>query len=98
MQSDYLKPAPCVSNCFLATIRVFFAVVLIAQTVISFYKSASTDSDIYYISQWNLIVLTMLFITMAIVQLKNARRLSTFKLGHGGDLTKSFGSDEDSGR
>ena len=96
LQSDYLKPAPCVTNEFLALIRVVSALILVIQTIYSLAKSEKI-SNLYYISQWNLLLLTILFVVMAVVQLKNAKRLNSFKLDMKSTRpsARSFSSDDD---
>ena len=71
--------------------------ILIIQTIVTLIESINTESSIYYISQWNLILLTILFSLMAFVQVKNARRLTNFKLDFDANRSraKSINSDDD---
>ena len=98
MKCDHLKPAPCVSTKFLAVLRMLFSLALGAQTISCIVYTGNSDHlSFYYISQWNLVLITILFTTMAVIQIKHERRLTTFTVGAlmRRDSTRSF-SNQDS--
>ena len=52
------------------------------------------ESSFQFISQWNLILITLLFATMAIIEFKHTHRLSTFQVHVAPSrLHRSMGSD-----
>jgi len=67
MKIDHLKAAPCVSTRFLAVLRIILSLALVAQTIACIIQTSAGSSSFFFISQWNLLLITTLFILMAIV-------------------------------
>ena len=80
LKSDHLKPAPCVSTKFLACLRVLISLALLTLTVCTLIETGRHDTSFQFISQWNLLAITILFVTMAIIQARHSRRLNTFRM------------------
>jgi len=80
MKVDHLKAAPCMTTGVLAGLRICISVALIVQTVWTAIESSHHDSSFQYVSQWNLLAITILFTTMAVIQVSHTRRLKTFTL------------------
>ena len=78
MQINHLKAAPCVSTRFLAFLRFAISIALLGQTISCIVKSSAGSTSFFFISQWNLILITAMFTTMAIIQIKHEKRLTTF--------------------
>ena len=101
MEIDYLKPAPCVSTKFLAILRMLIAIALLTQTIYCIVKtSIDAASSFVFISQWNLCLITILFATMAIIEIKHEKRLNNFtvdvkplKLHESNESGELFGKD-----
>ena len=72
LQWDHLKSAPCVSNVFLATVRVLMSVGLLGQTIATMSVTAN-NYNFEYISQWNQLFTTILMTTMAVGQIQNEK-------------------------
>lgn len=63
----------------LAVLRIIISLALVAQTITCVIKTGKDDdSSFYFISQWNLVLITILFITMAVIQIKHEKRLKKF--------------------
>ena len=69
MKIDHLKAAPCVTTLFLAVMRVSISIVLVLYTMIILIFTSKSNNSFRFISQWNLLVITILFTTMAIIQI-----------------------------
>ena len=67
MKSDHLKAAPCVSTKFLAILRVLIALILLVYTIVIATASSKDNTAFQFISQWNLLVITIMFVTMAVI-------------------------------
>ena len=80
MKSDHLKAAPCVSTKFLAILRVLIALILLVYTIVIATASSKDNTAFQFISQWNLLVITIMFVTMAIIQTMHEKRLKSFGL------------------
>ena len=79
LKSDHLQAAPCVSTMCLAILRLIISLALVTQTIACLVQTSKTDStSFFFISQWNLLLITTLFTTMATIQIKHERRLKTF--------------------
>ena len=80
LKIDHLKAAPCVSTKFLAILRGTISLALIIQTTVTIMATDKHGTSFEFISQWNLIVITALFATMAIIEFKHTRRLNNFNV------------------
>ena len=61
-------------------LRILISVVLLVQTAVTILETNKHDTNFKFISQWNLFVITVLFITMAVVQVQHGRRLTRFRM------------------
>ena len=77
-QINHLKAAPCVSTRFLAILRFVISIALVGQTISCIIKTSAGSTSFFFISQWNLLLITILFTTMAVIQIKHEKRLTTF--------------------
>lgn len=50
------------------------------QTIFTILETSKNDTSFQFISQWNLFVITILFTTMAVVQVQHSRRLTNFRM------------------
>ena len=80
MKNDHLKAAPCVSANFLTCLRITISIALVAQTIFTILETSKNNVGLRFISMWNLFFITILFTTMAIVQVQHSRRLTKFKM------------------
>ena len=78
MKTDHLKAAPCVTTKFLAILRLGISIVSVIQTVFTIIETSNSQTSFEFISQWNLLVITVLFAIMAIIEIKHTRRLNNF--------------------
>ena len=78
--SDHLNAAPFVTSNFLACLRIFLAVCLIAQSITTIVETSQQNVSLQFISFWNLFLLTVLFSTMAVIQVSHSRRQSNFRM------------------
>ena len=79
LQFDFLKPAPCISHMGLVVLRVVVSVSLGALALIAIITTAD-EIGFQYLSMWTMLQSTVLFAFMAIIQVKNQRRLERFKV------------------
>ena len=77
LQFDFLKPAPCVSHKTLVILRVIVSVTLCILALVALVATAD-EMGFVYLSVWTMVQTTVLFAFMAVVQLKNQRRLTKF--------------------
>lgn len=80
MKTDHLKAAPCVTTKFLAILRLGISIMSVIQTVFTIIETSNSQTSFEFISQWNLLVITVLFAIMAIIEIKHTRRLNNFSV------------------
>ena len=79
LQFDFLKPAPCISHMGLVVLRVVVSVSLGALALTAIITTAD-EIGFQYLSMWTMLQSTVLFAFMAVIQVKNQRRLERFKV------------------
>ena len=78
LQFDFLKPAPCISHMCLVVLRVMISITLGALAIATIVFTS--EEKFLYFSMWSMIQTTVLFAFMAVIQVKNQRRLEKFKV------------------
>ena len=78
--------------------RILIAVLLVIQTLLTIFETSRADTSFQFISQWNLVALTIIFTTMAVIQVRHARRINKFTVDVGligGPRTSVSSNDSD---
>ena len=75
---DHLKPAPCISHTALVFLRLFIAVVMFAVSVTNIVIRGW--KALRFFDDWGLYFTCVLFIMMAVAQIKNHRSMDKFNL------------------
>lgn len=78
LQFQHCRPAPFVSSKFLMILRVFIAIELLSQSVVTIIYTKA--DSIKYFSEWTLYAATILFGLMAYIQVKTQKKIEDFAL------------------